>query len=807
MRSITNFCIHIVCNRGKYLNTYCFYIYREYLISKIHFENQNDLYVIWGKKGDHMVECFSTTIVREADEKILRIDCSECTFFPSVEDNPLVMSKTVDLLISNTGVTKIVFYQQRDYEYDFQQVQLLQEVANLFKWIVSKEGLIRYHTYFINPNSKNVGTKWAEVQNIIYRMIRRHPVGAYIYTKRMLRKEQAILDGIVDDTFIFQQKLVSVIEQLLEKLSSLRIVILAQSKISGAEVEDRDVYATIFTPVMKPDFMFTKLMARYPEGGEVIDNYYVGDTEITIFKFKDSVQYLYHVIPPEFKLTEDKYEVLDTARKVMAEHKPKKEEFVDPERMREVFQNIGRDLLEDIIKQKNLNLSLDEIELLSKILVRYTVGFGLIEILLEDEKIQDISVNSPLGHIPIFIVHADYADCKTNILPMMTESESWATKLRLISGRPLDEANQILDTEIKLPVATARVSVVTAPFNPTGLAYSFRRHRDRPWTLALFCKLGMINSLAAGLISFLIDGTRAILVAGTRSSGKSSLLGSFLVEIMRRYRIITIEDTLELPTDSLRKLDFNIQSLKVSSALSVGGNEVDSSTGIRSTLRLGDSALFVGEVRSKEAIALYEAMRVGAAANVVAGTIHGAGPYSVYDRVVNDIGVPKTSFKATDIIISVNPIRDPSGIGRVRRVLGITEVRKEWEEDPLEEGGFVDLMKYNVETDQLEPTAELLNGNSDILKAIAGNIKDMSGDWDAVWNNILLRAKIKERLVEIATQEKNMELLEAPFVIKTNDIFHNVIDKFQTKEGLDNDKIYFEWNELVMKEVKRIKYG
>ncbi|MBI2109546.1 hypothetical protein HYT58_00030, partial [Candidatus Woesearchaeota archaeon] len=60
-------------------------------------------------------------------------------------------------------------------------------------------------------------------------------------------------------------------------------------------------------------------------------------------------------------------------------------------------------------------------------------------------------------------------------------------------------------------------------------------------------------------------------------------------------------------------------------------------------------------LHNTEAKSLYEAMRVGALANVVAGTIHGGSPYAVYDRVVNDLGVPKTSFKATDVIIIVNP--------------------------------------------------------------------------------------------------------------------------------------------------------
>lgn len=312
--------------------------------------------------------------------------------------------------------------------------------------------------------------------------------------------------------------------------------------------------------------------------------------------------------------------------------------------------------------------------------------------------------------------------------------------------------------------------------------------------------------MAAGLLSFLIDGNVTILVAGTRSSGKSSLLGAILVEIMRRYRIITIEDTLELPNHSLRDLGYNLECLKVGSALSINkGSEVDASTGIRSTLRLGDSAIFVGEVRSKEAIALYEAMRVGAAANVVAGTIHAASPYGVYDRVVNDIGVPKTSFKATDIIVVANPIRSADGKHRLKRVLRISEIRKMWEEDPMREGGFVDLMVYNPKTDQLEPTKDLMNGNSDILKRIAGNIRDFAGNWDAVYQNILLRAECKQALVDLAEELDLPDVLEAKFVIMANDKFHLLTAKVRDASGkIDNERLLFEYKEFIRREAKRL---
>ena len=62
----------------------------------------------------------------------------------------------------------------------------------------------------------------------------------------------------------------------------------------------------------------------------------------------------------------------------------------------------------------------------------------------------------------------------------------------------------------------------------------------------------MMNPITAGLFSFLVDGSRTMLIAGTRSSGKTSLLGSLFFELMPKYRVIVIEDTLELPVESLR---------------------------------------------------------------------------------------------------------------------------------------------------------------------------------------------------------------------------------------------------------------
>jgi type IV secretory pathway ATPase VirB11/archaellum biosynthesis ATPase len=771
--------------------------------------------VKYSKKGDSMalfegkLPLYGYEVVREGEDNVMRVNYEGAPIVPSIEDNPVVMARSCDNLIESKNVTKIIFLQKREYEYDYNQTSLLKDIALLYDKLSRQKEMFTLQAMQVDASSKQFANKWyTEIQKLVFQLLRSDPIGMYVELKRRLREERVTLIKIVDEKLKPGiEHYIQVMAYLLDLMEKTRLITIAKPFLAGYKIGDRDVYRNFFHPIIKPDFMWTKLMANYPPEGEEIDSYTLGgDTEITVFRLPDSVQYIYHLTPPEFKLSEDEYEILDLARNILAEHKPTKQEFTDPERMRDVFINVGRDLIAELVAYKNIKMSEDGMDSLAKILVRYTIGFGLVEVLLQDEKIQDISVNSPQGRLPIFIVHGDYADCVTNIIPTVTEAESWATKLRMISGRPLDEANVILDTELELPGASVRVSTITRPLDPSGIAFSFRRHRDKPWTLPLFVKYKMITPLAAGLLSFLVDGTRSMMVCGTRSSGKSAFLSSLLIDIMRRYRIITVEDTMELPTRSMRRLGFNVQPMKVASALAKGSSEMSAADGIRSTLRMGDSALIVGEVRSKEAIALYEAMRVGAAANVVAGTIHADSPFGLFDRVVNDIGIPKTSFKATDIIIVATPIKSADGLHRFRRITQITEVRKTWQEDPLLEHGFIDLMKYDSKKDELVPTDELLDGDSDILKAIAVNIPDFAGNWDAMWNNVLLRADIKEIIVKKAEELGDADLLEAPFVIKSNDRFHLISEEVKESKGvLDSKEIKRRWVNWLDRELKKRK--
>jgi len=211
-------------------------------------------------------------------------------------------------------------------------------------------------------------------------------------------------------------------------------------------------------------------------------------------------------------------------------------------------------------------------------------------------------------------------------------------------------------------------------------------------------------------------------------------------------------------------------------------------------LSVNPSQNFVGGfggilLHNTEAKTLYEAMRVGAAGNSVMGTIHGDTARDVFERVVHDLGIPPSSFKATEAIVVAAPIRLRGSITRARRLVQITEVRKGWRSDPVEEGGFENLMYYEWKTDELKPTKSLLT-NSELISNIA---RKWGVGPDEVRENIKIRAKIHGTLVEMAAELQRPDLLEANFVVRSN-VKWRALHEEQLRHGrLNSSKLLREW--------------
>ncbi|MDZ7730856.1 MAG: ATPase, T2SS/T4P/T4SS family [Natrialbaceae archaeon] len=246
--------------------------------------------------------------------------------------------------------------------------------------------------------------------------------------------------------------------------------------------------------------------------------------------------------------------------------------------------------------------------------------------------------------------------------------DALASRLRRASGRSFSRAAPTVDASITLASGRRlRVAGVSEPVSP-GLSFAFREQDRDAFTLPRL----IANDTVPPAVAALLSGGRAERSGiGRRDPGcrKDDAVGALLFELPGSVRTVIIEDTRELPIPQLQALDRDVQGLRTGTR---EGPELTPTEALRTALRLGDGALIIGEIRGREATVLYEAMRVGANANAVLGTIHGDGALDVHERVTADLDVPPSSFGATDLIVTVQIHRDSGDVQR--RVARVEEV-------------------------------------------------------------------------------------------------------------------------------------
>jgi len=733
-------------------------------------------------------------------KKYLYIDARGWKEGASIADYPAVMRRVVETLM-DVDADVVVISDVYDHIYDEKQTKMLKEIADIARRF-EQEGFWSLSSARFGEGCEDVlGDGPANVVRITHDLWLSDPVAAYVkllgLIKQVKERYEAAPEGARDCYKKYLQLLarVKLLMDTASLISSARAYMVRMKRVP----KDRLFYTLIFQPQLKPSFLGSRLISVSEEDLEILDQYSVGDAEVVIYKHPDQVEPLYYVYLPEYSLPADQYFVMEKVKELVSKYAPKNAVLSSKAPSRKQFLRLYENTIRDVAKQYDVKLTREDLANLAKILVRHTVGYGVLEILLSDKRLTDIYVDAPLGMKPIYVVHSEYGQCQTNVVFSDEEARSLVSKLRAMSGRPFDEAHPVLDYD--LPDMYARVAVIGPPLSPDGIAFAFRLHKPTPWTLPQFIDRRMLSSLAAGLLSFFIDAQTTMLIAGSRGAGKTSLMTSLILEIPQNQRILTQEDTLEIPVPEIKRLGFNIQRLKTKSPIGGGSaGELPPEDALRTALRLGDSAIVIGEVRSREAKVLYEAMRVGAAGNVVMGTIHGDSAYSVWDRVVNDLGVPTTSFKATDLVVVNAPIRFSGSLRRHRRTVCITEVRKHWKSDPLEEGGFLDLMRYSAKEDELLLLEDQVK-ESDLFSKIM-ELRGMS--YEEIWAEIKARAYTKQYLVDLKNEHGIPELLEAVYTVPAHNKFLLLREESIEQFGsVDHRWVLDEWKAWVKETLVR----
>lgn len=733
-------------------------------------------------------------------KKHLVIDYKNSPFQASIADERPCMFHVLSLL-QEVDADLIVLADVYDRVYDETQTKMLKQAARLIKSF-EIESIWSYAHLGVQDGEceKFFGERHDVIVRITHDIIGFDPITAYLTCLSEIKKEteknktasanMAACNQVYLDTLRYVQKkfeeteLISKTKEFIVKLREIP--------------DTKQIYHSLLESEIKPSFIGSRLLFREMEELELLDEYTIGKATVQIFNHPDKTEKMYFLNPPEYTMPPQKYFVLSKTKEIVASYKPGRTTLSSLAKSRRYFERIYESTIHDIAQANKIFLAPEEAIELSEIVARYTVGYGILELILQDRNLTDIYLDSPIGQKPIYVVHSEYGQCQTNILYTEEEANSLVSKMRAMSGRPFDEVHPVLDFD--LPDLDTRVALIGKPLAPDGTAFAFRLHKVTPWTLPQFIDKNFINPLGAGLLSFFVDQQATLLVTGSRGSGKTSLLQALMLEILQNARIICQEDTLELPVDYMKNIGFNIQRLKTRSPISISTSdtEVAPEEALRTALRLGDSALVIGEVRSKEARVLYEAMRVGAAGNIVLGTIHGDSAYSVWDRVVNDLDVPNTSFKATDVIVVARPIRFSGSLKRVRRVSQITEIKKHWTTDPEKEGGLLDLMLYDARGDKLSFQEDSLK-DSELFQKIS---RTSGLNMNEMWDSIKANASAKAFLVDLKKKYELPELLEAEnYVVCNNKYMILREEQLEAGKKVDYDQLLGKWKYWVQNNI------
>jgi len=733
-----------------------------------------------------------SVIRQEGGRKTLVIDFRGLSYGADIAQYPQAMQLVVDKLME-ADVDEVVLAEYYERIYNEEQTRWLKEIAA----VISK---FEADTVW-SPNhlgktldSKTLSMRHDAVLNIL-NATHSDPFRAYLSLISEIKGEMAKLSALQGEAREDEEKYLETLTFMREAFEETELIQKMKAYLMqlGSIPADRGMYHSFFEVAIKPSFIGSRIFFTSTEKLELIDQYDVLGSKVYIYKHPDKVEYLYFINPPEYALTPEKYFLLEKTKEVVAAHRPDTVEFMNMGQARKYFHKVYVATIADLALKNDIDLSVEEKHELATIVSRYTIGYGILELLLSDRQLTDVYIDSPLGEKPIYMVHSKYGQCQSNIIFSNEEARSIVSRFRALSGRPFDEAHPILDFD--LADLQTRICVIGKPLALDGTALVFRLHKETPWTLAQFVDNHMFPSLAAGLFSFFVDAQASMLIVGSRGSGKTSFLQAMMQEIPQNLRILVQEDTQEIPVPALKKLGFSIQRLKTRPPLGgINETEVSAEDALRTALRLGDSVLIVGEVRSGEAKALYEAMRVGAVGNVVMGTIHGESAYGIWDRVVNDLGVPTTSFKATDFAIVSAPIRFKGSLKRQRRVIEVTEVEKEWTEDPLKENGFLQWMEFDANKDSLDLYEESLK-KSPWLRKVQRN-RGLS--FEQMWAEIVARGAEKQFMVDTRRALNLPVLLEADNTVRAHTKYLVMQEKQREEIGSADHKLLLEdWKKWV----------
>jgi len=298
---------------------------------------------------------------------------------------------------------------------------------------------------------------------------------------------------------------------------------------------------------------------------------------------------------------------------------------------------------------------------LKSYLMQRSLGMGPIEILMDDDNLEEIAINSAGDFV--WVYHVRLGWLKTTI---KIKSEDQTRHYASMIGRRIGRQISILEPLMDAHLGTGdRVNATLEPISVAGNTITLRKFAAKPWTITDLIRTETISPAAASLIWLGVQFELSALIAGGTASGKTSMLNVVSNFFPPNQRIISIEDTREI------QLPKFLHQVPMVTRLPnpEGKGEVSMLDLLVNSLRMRPDRIVVGEIRRKrEAEVLFEAIHTG---HSVYATVHANDTHELITRLTNaPIDIPATMLPAISMVV-VQYRNRRSGI---RRTFQISEI-------------------------------------------------------------------------------------------------------------------------------------
>jgi pilus assembly protein CpaF len=323
--------------------------------------------------------------------------------------------------------------------------------------------------------------------------------------------------------------------------------------------------------------------------------------------------------------------------------------------------------LRELLSDETTPLSSSDRQSIVTDVIDNVVGYGPLEVFLNDPDVTEIMVNNP---------DSIFVERHGKLYPTDRFFLDEAHLLRIIDkivgqvGRRVDESVPMVDA--RLPDGS-RVNAIVHPLAINGPMLTIRKFSKEPFTVADLIRFGTMDERVATMLEGAVRGRMNILISGGTGSGKTTLLNVVSSFIPDDERIVTIEDAAELRMGQSHVLRLESRPPNIERR-----GEITIRDLVRNSLRMRPDRIVVGEVRGPEALDMLQAMNTGHDGSL--STVHANSPRDALARLetmvlMAGLDLPVRAIReqvtsALDLLVHVARLRDGT-----RRVVQVSEVQ------------------------------------------------------------------------------------------------------------------------------------